>query len=210
MTSVAGESTCIWCAVEIDDGELFCGRNCISQAEQRAPLLIQIPKSHKKYTTGEDFNFTSCSLLPPPIPLPLLLFLGLLAHSSLVREQFNKSWRHPTKRPQVKHVYKIIYSANLMRAYTTYRSEVETRVGTPAGGGPGNEQRRFHGTKRACLVGDKGNTTLCTSDQCSLCRIIRGSYDIKYYKNNTSYGRYVNDLTYQNYIQITRPAHSNI
>ena len=41
----------------------------------------------------------------------------------------------------------------------------------------GNENRRWHGTKRECNLGDKGVTSFCSSPACSLCRIIQTSYN---------------------------------
>jgi hypothetical protein len=44
----------------------------------------------------------------------------------------------------------------------------------------GNQRRRFHGTNRACDLGDNGSTTLCNFklSQCSLCSIVRTSYKL--------------------------------
>lgn len=42
----------------------------------------------------------------------------------------------------------------------------------------GNEQIRWHGSHRRCLVGDKNRTKLCKHPECSLCCIIRSSFDI--------------------------------
>ncbi|EPQ53568.1 ADP-ribosylation [Gloeophyllum trabeum ATCC 11539] len=42
----------------------------------------------------------------------------------------------------------------------------------------GNERRRFHGTKRACNLGDKGSTMLCSLPECSLCGIIKTSFKL--------------------------------
>jgi hypothetical protein len=107
-----------------------------------------------------------------------------------VSDQFTKAWRHPTKPPQIRYIYKIVCAPVYTKRYMTYRQQVEMKIEySYTMGGPGNQQRRFHGTKRACLVGDKGNTTLCTSDQCSLCRIIKISFDLRFYQNNTSWGR---------------------
>ena len=43
----------------------------------------------------------------------------------------------------------------------------------------GNEKFLFHGTRRACLVGEDGrNASLCSSADCNLCSIIKDSFDI--------------------------------
>lgn len=78
-----------------------------------------------------------------------------------------------------------------MARYKTYRDNIEAQRNFLASGrSPGNEQRRWHGTKRVCNLGEAGNTTLCTDNKCALCCIIRESFDIKYYKSNTKWGRF--------------------
>ncbi|KAI3609198.1 hypothetical protein WG66_010664 [Moniliophthora roreri] len=47
-----------------------------------------------------------------------------------------------------------------------------------AGRSKGNENRRWHGTRRECLLGDNGQTQFCTSTTCSLCCILRTSFDV--------------------------------
>lgn len=42
----------------------------------------------------------------------------------------------------------------------------------------GNENRRWHGTVRACRLGEKGHSQLCSEHNCSLCRIIEGSFSL--------------------------------
>jgi len=41
----------------------------------------------------------------------------------------------------------------------------------------GNERVVWHGTRRACSLGETGRTTPCMIPRCSLCSIIRGSLD---------------------------------
>jgi hypothetical protein len=55
----------------------------------------------------------------------------------------------------------------------------------------GNENRRWHGTRRACNLGDKGHTQFCSSATCSLCSIIRNSFDLSLFGKKTGWGRYV-------------------
>ena len=55
---------------------------------------------------------------------------------------------------------------------------------------PGNENRRWHGTRRKCNIGDRGVTTLCTNPRCSLCSIIESSFDVGFYRGATGWGRF--------------------
>jgi len=69
----------------------------------------------------------------------------------------------------------------------------------------GNEHRRWHGTKRDCNLGDKGNLGFCSSSSCALCSIIRNGFKVRYSvdaKNRSKFERSavlaftpINDLT---------------
>jgi len=54
----------------------------------------------------------------------------------------------------------------------------------------GNQLRRWHGTTRNCNIGDNGRTSLCHSPQCSLCSIIRNSFDMAHVGKKTGWGRF--------------------
>jgi len=54
----------------------------------------------------------------------------------------------------------------------------------------GNENRRWHGTTRKCNIGDNGITTFCTDSGCSLCCIIKTSFNLKFFKGATGWGRF--------------------
>ena len=54
----------------------------------------------------------------------------------------------------------------------------------------GNENRRWHGTRRKCKLGDKGVKNFCGDSDCSLCRIVKTSLDLKYFKEATGWGRF--------------------
>ncbi|KAF8630179.1 hypothetical protein AX15_003058 [Amanita polypyramis BW_CC] len=126
------------------------------------------------------------------IQAPLLLEVPQ-GHSTFksVADQFKSSWRHATKCPPVKHVYKIIGSQSSLAAYENYRESVEARgqfVATKRTAG--NENRRWHGTTRNCNLGDKGQTQFCSSPTCSLCCIVKSSYDLTLFGKKTGWGRF--------------------
>ncbi|KAF5370465.1 hypothetical protein D9615_009750 [Tricholomella constricta] len=105
-----------------------------------------------------------------------------------VADQFKASWRHKNKPcPPVRHVYKIIMSNASMATYKAYRAKVDAQGTFPT---EGNENRRWHGTRRKCNLGDNGLTTLCTSPDCSMCCIIKTSFSLAKFKSNTSWGRF--------------------
>ena len=72
-----------------------------------------------------------------------------------------------------------------------HRDGVETRGNFAARGrSRGNENRRWHGTRRNCNIGDRGFTKFCTDPACSLCCILQSSFDLKYFKGATGWGRF--------------------
>ncbi|KIM29445.1 hypothetical protein M408DRAFT_328714 [Serendipita vermifera MAFF 305830] len=97
-----------------------------------------------------------------------------------VADQFTKKWNGGGSKT-VKHVYIVLVSATNMQRYERYRQAIEAKRNcSQTGLDAGNQQRRWHGTKRACKIGDPGNTTLCTSSSCALCSIIRSSFSMTY------------------------------
>lgn len=110
---------------------------------------------------------------------------------SSVSDQFKASWRHQTPCPTVRRVYKVIGHPSSITKYEAYRAQVEARGNFAATGrSPGNENRRWHGTTRECLLGDNGNSTLCSSQTCSLCRILHTSYSLSLFGKKTGWGRF--------------------
>lgn len=108
-----------------------------------------------------------------------------------VADQFKASWRHSTQCPPVRRVYKICPPASSLSTYNTYKAAVETRGQfVNQGRSPGNENRRWHGTRRECHLGDRGQTQLCSSSTCSLCCIVRTSYDLNLFGKKTGWGRF--------------------
>ena len=119
---------------------------------------------------------------------------------SLVEAQFKTSWRHPVcPCPPVRYIYKIVSNQASLDRYNAYRyadafsfispmasnfpvmrsDAVEARGQFKASGlSPGNEKRRWHGTRRVCQLGDKGHTSFCPSSSCLLCCIMKTSFDV--------------------------------
>jgi len=108
-----------------------------------------------------------------------------------VADQFKSSWRHASTCPPVKGVYKIVAPQASLASYNAYRAAVEARGQfVAAGRSAGNENRRWHGTRRECNFGDQGQTQMCTSTTCSLCCIVRTSFDLSCFGKKTGWGRF--------------------
>jgi hypothetical protein len=99
-------------------------------------------------------------------------------HSSYksVENQFTTSWRHTnkTRKPPVKKIYKILVNVGSLTSYENYRSAVEARGQFVSAG----------------KLGDQGCTRFCSDAACSLCSIIRRSFDISLFGKKTGWGRF--------------------
>ncbi|KAH8823036.1 hypothetical protein DL96DRAFT_1469427, partial [Flagelloscypha sp. PMI_526] len=97
-----------------------------------------------------------------------------------VTEFFKAAWRHPQSAcPTMEHVYKVVNSEQTITRYNEYQASVESRGQfRRAGRQAGKESRRFHGTRRQCLLVDPGSIEFCSSPACALCYLLKTSFDI--------------------------------
>ncbi|KAF5390904.1 hypothetical protein D9757_004029 [Collybiopsis confluens] len=156
-----GETLCLMCLQSPKQANShFCGKVCADNAEMKGPMLLAVPVGHVTFTG--------------------------------VSEQFKASWRHVgTKCPTVKRIYKIVSPQASLAAYNAYKAAVEAKGQFAAAGrSAGNENRRWHGTKRECHLGDKGQTQFCSSPTCSLCCIVKTSFDLTLFGKKTGWGRF--------------------
>lgn len=109
---------------------------------------------------------------------------------SEIERLFVKGWRHRKKaRPQVHFIFKVLWMEALLEPYLAYRSTVQSTV--KAKDRRGNEHLLFHGTNRACLLGEIGNNVvLCSLQDCSLCSILRTSFDVKRCGSKNAFKRF--------------------
>lgn len=93
-----------------------------------------------------------------------------------VKKLFDEGWKHPNKnKPVVRSVFKLLKTPDEMGEYHTYSTTIKAEVGD----GIETSGLFFHGTNRACRLGDKKtDTELCNNTRCHMCGIIRASYDI--------------------------------
>ncbi|KAI0790013.1 hypothetical protein C8Q75DRAFT_136034 [Abortiporus biennis] len=156
-----GENSCLFCRkAKKQGGRHFCSLACAEEAKKKAPMIIEIPEDHVTFKS--------------------------------VEAQFKTSWRHLDKVcPSVKHIYKIIGEQASLDKYDAYRDAVEARGQfVKDGRAAGNENRRWHGTTRECRLGDKGHVHFCLSTSCSLCCIMKTSYDLGLWGKKTGWGRF--------------------
>ncbi|KAF8193784.1 hypothetical protein BJ912DRAFT_231340 [Pholiota molesta] len=91
----------------------------------------------------------------------------------IVSQKFLDGWSHPHKAvPTVRRVFYVAYSTAAGLEHLGKFSDYCNRVG--------NVQMLFHGTQRACRIGETSTSvTACTSQECNLCNILRGSYNME-------------------------------
>ncbi|EAU83112.2 hypothetical protein CC1G_11638 [Coprinopsis cinerea okayama7 len=155
------ENLCLLCLKQTKMANShFCSQTCIDDAEKKGPAILEVPNGHVTFKS--------------------------------VADQFKASWRHVGSTcPTVRRIYKIILPPTTLANYEKYRDAVEAKGQFVAQGrSKGNENRRWHGTRRTCNLGDKGHTQFCASTTCSLCSIIKNSYDISLWGKKTGWGRF--------------------
>jgi hypothetical protein len=210
LTTTAGN--CVFCHVQpqfVDGTKThpFCSKTCarkskssstvpnpgslspsVSQSVRQNECLMcrKVPKQGPHNYCGKTCADNALGQAPLLLEVPK----GHTTFTS-VEDQFRVSWRHSTNCPTVKAIYKIVGSRASMMSYDAYRKAVETRENFAARGrSAGNENRRWHGTTRTCRLGDNGQTTFCSSTACSLCSIIKTSFDLNAFGKKTSWGRF--------------------
>ncbi|KAL1740193.1 hypothetical protein HDZ31DRAFT_5374, partial [Schizophyllum fasciatum] len=152
---------CLICGKDHDSKPaLTCGPSCDTIIRLNPPKIVDIPSDHVSFVS--------------------------------VANQFKRSWRHPSKRcPIVRRVFSIIPPRKVVSRYEDYQRQVEIRGNFAAHGrSAGNENRRWHGTKRDCSLGERGQMQPCVSPTCSTCCIIRNSFDLRFFKGRTGWGRF--------------------
>lgn len=79
----------------------------------------------------------------------------------------------------------------------THRKRIQIHaILSPEERDPAVECLLFHGTERACLLGEEeGQTNLCQLRHCKLCSIIRNSYDVKLCGSHHKFSRYVTPIS---------------
>ncbi|EIM89175.1 ADP-ribosylation [Stereum hirsutum FP-91666 SS1] len=197
----ADDETCKFCKVRPRESRgtwtfAFCSKTCASRA------CKYCNEYEKEYDPASgktlDYCSESCARKDRSVngnttgKKPGIVELSPGYHRfQSVAHQFEVTWRHPTTCPPVSKIYQIIGDAPSVDAYTAYKQALENAEDFQSQNlAEGNEERRWHGTKRACQLGDPGHTKLCTHTSCSLCNIIRNSFDLKHFGERTGWGRF--------------------
>lgn len=90
---------------------------------------------------------------------------------------------------RIDRILKVHNMQKTLARFEEYRDTVKIRASKlqkkhPRCIADGNELLRFHGTTVACSLGINGSTSLCSSEKCCVCRIIRNGFSAKREMNN--------------------------
>ncbi|CAM8947033.1 unnamed protein product [Rhodiola kirilowii] len=85
---------------------------------------------------------------------------------------------------RIERIFKIHNMSKTLTRFEEYRELIKTKASKllkkhPRCLADGNELLRFHGTTVACSLGQNGCTTLCISEKCNICRIIKHGFSAK-------------------------------
>ena len=67
-----------------------------------------------------------------------------------------------------------VHDPVLVQKHVAYASSIGNVPVHGSGKNPGNQQRRFHGTRLACSF----NGTVCSDSSCAICSIMRNGFDL--------------------------------
>ncbi|EKM57017.1 uncharacterized protein PHACADRAFT_254491 [Phanerochaete carnosa HHB-10118-sp] len=102
-----------------------------------------------------------------------------------IQAQFESQWQRTPVPPKVHKIYSITCSKQHIAKFDRYQAEVGQRIGLANR----NIVRYWHGTTRACRVGDNSSRlNPCSSRDCSLCSIMKWSYNLPVRKAYARFG----------------------
>jgi hypothetical protein len=94
---------------------------------------------------------------------------------------FKKKWEHPNSEADVKQVY----MATMQGIANSFRGKCFNKYK-----GKRDYKMVYHGTQRACNVGEKGDTLwLCKNKECFLCQILWHSFKVEKSSGGGMFGR---------------------
>ncbi|OCH85006.1 ADP-ribosylation [Obba rivulosa] len=104
------------------------------------------------------------------------------------KKRFVAGWQHPDKTYHLEAIYYIVQDGAEAQAHLArnraYLQAVKARVGD------GAEQYLFHGTRRACHIGDDNNNLYpCNNPDCFFCSIMKCSFSLAHVGAHEMFGK---------------------
>ncbi|KAI8951965.1 ADP-ribosylation [Xylaria longipes] len=102
-------------------------------------------------------------------------------------KRFRTGWKHPGITYHLEGIYYINQAGGAAQQHLVrnraYLQQVQCHISWPA------EQYLFHGTRRACHVGDDScNLQPCNLDECNFCHILKCSFSLSHANANGMFG----------------------
>jgi len=169
----------------------FCSRSHCREAlaTGKAEACMLCKEMPKTIYNGKESDFCSRRCRETAISSAPIILEVDRSHNAFqnVESQFIGGWKHLTATPQVLKIWKIFEGDETANKFAQYKLAVERRTGLPGG----NTRRRWHGTVRACNLGDDDeNRIICNDTECSLCGIVGSSFQIVNARTRTNFGRF--------------------
>ncbi|KIM28480.1 hypothetical protein M408DRAFT_69587 [Serendipita vermifera MAFF 305830] len=151
-------------------------------------LCIKCNKNY--FLEGRVYCGPSCLALlrigaPKLISVPMTHYMA-----RKIEGWFQSGWKHTTTKPTLQYIYAIFSTEHNDRMYSAYQDGVENqRQFAKKSMTRGNEQYRWHGSSRACQLGEHGQTTFCKIQTCGTCGIIKSNFDVHKFKRWGRFGK---------------------
>ncbi|KDQ12130.1 hypothetical protein BOTBODRAFT_635029 [Botryobasidium botryosum FD-172 SS1] len=142
-----------------------CGQTCRNLSREACLMCRCRPRLGKYHFCGRTCKKIAMGTTPRILKVPR-------DHVTwkMVETKFNQSWNPPprrtTPRPTIKYVYKVVENQTFLSPYDSYKKRV------------GKERFCYHGTSRACQLGNIGQTKLCNQSTCGICGVLKTSYKV--------------------------------
>ncbi len=134
---------------------------------------------------------------PPTATAPTAPMIVALSPSDAkyvsILNQMKQSWGQGAF-PRIQTIYAVMSGTAVYKRFVAYQAAIlqkRPHLKPHGKGGPGNTQRRFHGTALAC---DLKGGQMCSNAACGVCGIIQKGFLISYSQSNLSKGLFGSGL----------------
>ncbi|KAJ3443318.1 c2h2-like zinc finger protein [Anaeramoeba flamelloides] len=158
-------------------------KKCLEYGPAEVPRNIdQLLKLTRYYLSGRiTFSRQPPFTIRTKYPIKNQTYIVEISNRSIiyksVEQQFLNKWS--SQPPKILKILKIVMNSQFQKNYKNYQNQIIKKRSLLKYNkeiGPGNERRRFHGTKIACNIGINGKTTFCNESSCAVCNICKKGF----------------------------------
>ncbi|KAJ6243827.1 c2h2-like zinc finger protein [Anaeramoeba flamelloides] len=158
-------------------------KKCLEYGPAEVPRNIdQLLKLTRDYLSGRiTFSRQPPFTILTKYPIKNQTYIVEISNRSIiyksVEQQFLNKWS--SQPPKILKILKIVMNSQFQKNYKNYQNQIIKKRSLLKYNkeiGPGNERRRFHGTKIACNIGINGKTTFCNESSCAVCNICKKGF----------------------------------